>query len=105
MLAMSRPVKGREAEYNDWYQNVHLRQVLALPGFRSARRLRLVRQLVECDAQPYLAIYEIETDDIDGALQQMKDTAGSAELVISAALDAASVSASVYEPCGPVVER
>jgi hypothetical protein len=47
-----------EAEFNRWYNEVHLPEVLACPGFASATRY-------ECtDGQPrYLAIYELESED------------------------------------------
>ena len=47
-----------EAAFNRWYNEVHLPEVLACPGFASATRY-------ECtDGQPrYLAIYELESED------------------------------------------
>lgn len=49
---------GAEDEFNRWYNDVHLPEVLACPGFASATRY-------ECtDGQPrYLAIYELESEE------------------------------------------
>jgi len=49
---------GAEADFNRWYNGVHLPEVLACPGFVSATRF-------ECtDGQPrYLAIYELESEE------------------------------------------
>jgi hypothetical protein len=37
----SNPVEGREQEYNDWYSNRHLDDLLACAGVTAARRLTL----------------------------------------------------------------
>jgi hypothetical protein len=63
----SRPASpDREAEYNTWYDEVHLQEVCALPGFVSARRFSPVR-----DDGPYLALYEIEGEDLVAIISGM----------------------------------
>ncbi|AXQ30688.1 hypothetical protein D0B54_19255 [Solimonas sp. K1W22B-7] len=105
MVVMSNPVEGREAEYNDWYQNVHLAEVVALPGFRSAQRFRLARSLTERETWPYAAIYEIETEDIDAVLQQLRDAAGSGGLTMSESLATSRAYATIYEEHGSAVTK
>ena len=41
-LVFSNPVEGREDEYNEWYDNVHLRDVCNVPGVAGAKRYELV---------------------------------------------------------------
>lgn len=41
IVVSSRPAAGREEEYNDWYNNQHLADVLAQPGFKTARRYKI----------------------------------------------------------------
>ena len=42
LLVLSEPVStADDAAYNDWYDHIHLPEVLALPGFNSARRYRM----------------------------------------------------------------
>jgi len=103
MVVYSRPAPNREDEYNDWYQNVHLGELVALPGFRSAQRFRFARSLVEGDAYPYMSIYEIETDDIDAVLNKLRGTAECGALTMSDAIDLTDTSAVVYEEFGAVV--
>jgi len=105
MVVMTEPLAGREDEYNEWYQNVHLRDVVAVPGVRSARRYRL-RMGVMPDPKPlpYLAIYDIESDDIEGVLKAMLDRAGSARMMISDSMSMASAFGAVFEELGPRVE-
>ncbi|SCW66434.1 hypothetical protein SAMN02927924_01940 [Sphingobium faniae] len=72
MLALSNPVsKEREQEFNDWYDNVHAVQLLALPGINRVRRYKAVRQMLppSDDGTPtyrYLAVYDV--DDADAAI-------------------------------------
>ncbi len=57
----------REDEFNDWYDNTHLPDVLETPGFLGATRYENAEP---SDGQAkFLALYEIETDDIDGFLK------------------------------------
>jgi hypothetical protein len=60
----------REEEYNTWYDEVHLPELVALDGIVSARRLRPV----DGDG-PYLALYEIEGDDLQAVLDNMRANA------------------------------
>ncbi|SON60706.1 hypothetical protein MSIMFI_02207 [Mycobacterium simulans] len=60
----------RDQEYNTWYDEVHIPELVALDGFVSARRLRPVD-----DEGPYVALYEIEADDLQSVLQNMLDNA------------------------------
>ncbi|OBF80775.1 hypothetical protein A5791_07445 [Mycobacterium sp. 852002-51163_SCH5372311] len=60
----------RDQEYNTWYNEVHLPELVALDGFVSARRLRPV----DGDG-PYLALYEIEGDDLQAILDNMRANA------------------------------
>lgn len=105
MVVLSHPVEGREAEFHDWYQNVHLDQVLACKGFKSAQRFRLARNMMPREAWPHLAIYEIETDDIDAVLDEVRGKAGGESLLISAAIDTESAYASIYEEVDPRVAK
>ena len=102
LVVMTSPLEGREDEYHDWYQNRHLRQVVALPGFIKAQRFRLATALAEHETFPYLAIYDVETDDIDAVLAEMRSRAGTERLSISDAL-APKAYAVMYEELGPAV--
>ena len=68
----SRPTTpDRDQEYNAWYDEIHLKELVALDGFVSARRLRPVN-----GEGPYVAIYEIEGDDLQAILDGMISNAG-----------------------------
>ena len=54
--------EGRDSEFNRWYDEVHVPDVLSASGFKSAARYS-IKDAVK-DKGKYLAVYEIETDDI-----------------------------------------
>ena len=41
-VVMTNAVEGRDAEFNEWYTNIHLKEVLEVPGFTAATRYRVV---------------------------------------------------------------
>jgi hypothetical protein len=94
LLVLTNPVEGQEEAYNDWYDNIHLREVCAVPGFAGARRYRLGTGEYP---QRYLALYDIVADDPRQALKGLTETAGSGGFNMSPALDMKNVSMALFE--------
>jgi hypothetical protein len=84
----SNAAEGRDEEYNDWYSNHHLKDLLARPGVVSARRLTLAEQQVHPAPQPfkYFCLYEIETEDLQGFIDELVSRAGTERMRISESL-------------------
>ncbi len=57
----------REAEFNEWYDKTHLPDILETPGYVRATRYENIKP-VEGEAK-FLAVYEIETDDIRAVMK------------------------------------
>jgi hypothetical protein len=76
----------RDQEYNTWYDEVHLPQLVALDGFVSARRLRPVD-----GTGPYVALYEIEGDNLQAVLDNMIANAGQLTMSDALLLDPAPI--------------
>jgi hypothetical protein len=81
LFVFSNPVEGREDEYNDWYTNHHLREILAIEGFHSAQRFELADARMTRDTPDapwrYVAVYEVEENALeraDAALYQLART-------------------------------
>ena len=95
-VVLTRPVTGKEDEYNRWYTEQHLGDVLRVPGVVAARRFRLA-QPTEGAPAPYLATYDIESNDVEATLKEIESLAGTAAMPLSDALDMQNVQAYVYE--------
>jgi hypothetical protein len=55
---------AREKEFNDWYDNLHIPDMLEVPGMIRATRWASAEPQ-EGQHRKYLAMYELETDDIE----------------------------------------
>jgi len=75
MVVESAPGEGREDEYNEWYSEKHIPQILRSPGFIRANRYRL-SELPQAGTptpkHPYVVIYHLEADDIGVAIANMR---------------------------------
>ena len=91
MLVFTNAVEGRDDEYNQWYDEVHLVEVLALPEFVGATRHKLAAaQMFPDQAHGYLAIYEYKGDAAD-AVAALGAAADSFNMSEALAPDAAVV--------------
>jgi hypothetical protein len=80
MLVFTNAVDGRDDEFNRWYDEVHLPEVLALDAFTGATRHRVTdAQMYPDQSHRYLAIYEFEGDPQD-AIDQMIKAAGDMDM-------------------------
>lgn len=104
MVVFSQPVEGRDAEYVDWYENTHLREVCQLEGVLSARRYSLARNMSEREAHPYMTIYDIESDDIDSVLAELQASGADGRMIMSDSLDLETVFPLVFEAAGKEVK-
>jgi hypothetical protein len=76
-VVRTRPVSPeREDEFNDWYDRAHIPELLAVPGFLSARRYR---RLGDDGETEYLAVYEIEADDLGAPVQELRRRSAAGE--------------------------
>jgi hypothetical protein len=87
-----------ETEFNDWYDNTHLGDVLKTPGFVAATRYKLSSAQPEGSnpaTNKYLAIYEIEAENVQAALDAL--VAGRPDRYLSPTLAIDKTQAPVYE--------
>jgi hypothetical protein len=87
-VGLTNPVEGQEDAFNAWYSDVHLKDVLKVPGIVAAQRFKLGD--VQRDQPPfpwrYLALYEIKTDDLNHTLAALRERAGTSAMAISGAV-------------------
>lgn len=104
LVVLSNAVNGQDDTFNDWYTNTHLGDILKIPGYVGAQRLAASPVQLGSGDLPYkyLAIYEVEADDLAGAAKAM--TSGAAgSMYISPALDRDRTVAWYYTPITDVV--
>jgi hypothetical protein len=92
MAVFSNPATpAQEDEYNTWYDEVHLKELLAIPGIVGATRYTIG----DDSAHRYLATYEIEGDPA-AVLAEM--AARAPEMTLSPALDAGGARTVFWTP-------
>ena len=76
---------AREEEFNEWYSQTHVPELLTIAGIVSAHRYKVHG---EAD-RPYLAVYEIEADDITAPMKEWaaRSAAGQANMSDAMQLD------------------
>jgi len=58
------------AAYHEWYEGIHLKEMTALDGVVSARRFAALG-----GDGPFIAIYELDTDDIAAVQSRIREAA------------------------------
>jgi hypothetical protein len=97
-IVLTTPLEGSEDEYNRWYSDQHLADVLRIPGFISAQRFKAVANFRSGHPKwQYLALYEAETDDPDALLESVRVKVGTPEMPVITALES-EVFAVLFEP-------
>ena len=99
LVVHAQHVEGREEEFTEWYDNVHIPAVLEFDGFVSAQRYRLVdAPTPRNEDRKTMVIYEIETDD----LEAMSARARGAKLPVTEAIQQSLSTVAHFAPVGDV---
>jgi hypothetical protein len=97
LVAETTPHVGREDDFNKWYNDTHITELLKMPGIKSAERYKLALTLAgDKPAHPYFTIYEVETDD----LQKTLGAFGTTKLTQSDSFDPSTADMSIYQAVG-----
>lgn len=96
MIVLTNPTEGRDADYNRWYDEVHLRDVLAVPGVIAARRFRGILPV----EWKYAAIYRLECDDPNTVMQEIMARWKTERMAGSDAFDDSKFIMMMVEPIG-----
>jgi hypothetical protein len=98
-VVFTNPTEGREDEFNDWYDNTHLGDVLKVEGFVAAQRFKLAETDPPQDfSHCYLGLYEVESDDLGKVAQALSEVGGSGAMFISESLDRTDAIARYFTP-------
>ncbi|MFN8033340.1 MAG: DUF4286 family protein [Mycobacterium sp.] len=91
-VVFSNPVAGQEDEFNDWYDTVHIPELLTVPGMLSATRYALHEAAiyhVEGGVVPehtHMCVYEME-GDVDAIMGKIRQAVADGRIHMSDSLD------------------
>ncbi len=106
LLVLTNAVKGRDDEFNNWYNNQHIPDALDVPGYVAAQRFALAGvQMPAAPTSPwrYLAIYDIVSDDLRATMTESMSRAGTGRMPQSDAAEHSSSAIFAFVPVGPRV--
>ncbi|HEY0246647.1 MAG TPA: hypothetical protein VGC45_00160 [Gryllotalpicola sp.] len=72
-MALTNPIEGREDEFNAWYDQEHVPDVVAVECYRSGRRFKLENTAGAPAPWKYLSLYRFE-----GSVPRMHELLGEA---------------------------
>jgi hypothetical protein len=96
LTVLVNPVEGREAEFNDWYTNVHIRDVMRFAGSIRVQQFIASETQVQPTSHKYFTLY----DTFDPALLTLEHqrAAGSRRMVVGTAHDKPGIINGYYYP-------
>lgn len=72
-MVLVSPKEGREKDWLDWHANQHSLDMLDVDGIISCKRFEIANAQMRADPPwQYMAIYEIETDDLSRVFAEVK---------------------------------
>ena len=99
VVVLTEPSEGQEEEFNDYYENLHLDEVIKTTGWETAQRFKLVDEQGRSCPLPYLALYEVESENSEEILQGLNATRG--ERKQSKSLNKKTAGVWVFAETGP----
>jgi hypothetical protein len=97
MIVQAQGLPGHEEELPRWYDEVHFREMCAIPGVIAARRYLATGDSPARPAIPNLAVYEIEADDIATVSRELYRRTKAGEMTRLATLDRETMKMFFYE--------
>lgn len=106
LIVFSRPVSpAREEEFNRWYTDQHVGDLLKVPGIVAGQRFRLALDLASpADVPPYLVIFDYRTNDLAGLASETIRRMQQKVFVPSDSMDYEALASGIYRPLGKLVE-
>ncbi|CAB4929196.1 unannotated protein [freshwater metagenome] len=107
LVVMTNATAGNEEEFNTWYNEIHLPEVVALPGFVAATRFKLSADQLPADVgtpnkYSYLAIYDLECSP-EEAFATLLDEVGSGRMVLPDSIDQTDMGTWAYDQIASLV--
>lgn len=95
LFAYTNAMPGKDDEFNRWYDEQHLKDVLKVPGIIAAQRFT-----INSEKFRYLTIYELDTDNVDGVMAELRSRGGTDRMPMTDAMDRKNVELSIGTALG-----
>lgn len=100
VLVLTEPTDGQSEEFDRYYEQDHIDEVLETTGWTSGQRFKLADEAGAACPLPYLALYEAWADDPKSVIKRMNDTRE--QRAQSKSLNKRTAGVWVFEETGPV---
>jgi hypothetical protein len=111
-LVFANPIPGKEAEFNDWYTNTHMGDLVQLQGWMGAQRFRIVNDVSPRPSAAgyehgYLIVWDLEDTEANAALSRMTAAIAGGKSRRGAAFDytPGAAAGGTFEAVGPRIMR
>jgi hypothetical protein len=98
LVVASSPVPGREAEYAEWYDTVHLPDVCKAKGVLNGRRLIALDSSPATPPGAQISTFDLDVEDPALVMAEIMERTRSGEFGSSSSVDPASVKIWYYKP-------
>ena len=112
MLVFANPIPGKEVEFNEWYTNTHMGDLVQLPGWMGAQRFRIITNVMPRPSMAgyshgYLIIWDLEETEANTALARMTAAIAGGKSRLGAAFNYTPGAGAngTFETMGPRVTR
>ncbi len=108
LLVFTNAAEGREPEFHEWYDTVHVPEVLDVPGVVSAQRYEVApvdtpeledAPSPEPPAHGFMVAYALDRDGNE-VMAEFVNRLGNGKMHLSDVMDFATVALSVWRPIG-----
>lgn len=95
-FVFTQPKVGQDEEFNTWYSNRHIYDLVAIPGIAAAQRFKLLDAATAKETPDYLAIYEFS--DVDLAIAGIAERRGTDRMPSTEAINRDVSKGVVFKP-------
>ncbi|MBV9843303.1 MAG: hypothetical protein JOY99_17500 [Sphingomonadaceae bacterium] len=86
-VVLTNATEGDDDDFNGWYSDQHIPDVLAVPGFIAAQRFKVAAETAgKASPWRYLSLYEVAPEDLDASMAELQARAGGEKMPLSPTL-------------------
>jgi hypothetical protein len=106
LVVLANAMPGTDDDFSRWYEEVHIPDLLLVPGVVSAKRFRLTEnQMRGVKTRPYeyMVIYQLESGDPKAVVDEIVSRLRGGQIAVSPTLDVARTLNLLFAQTGETV--